>query len=51
MTTDKEELVRCIRCGSFVPYEEAYVHSHEVDEDGETIENCVCSVCKEEEYY
>jgi len=47
MTDDDK--VRCIQCGCFVSYEEAYVESVEPDEDGyETIENCICKWCKEE---
>lgn len=45
-----EELARCIKCGAFVPFEEAYVHSHDFDDEGNLIENCICQMCKEEEY-
>jgi len=43
-----EDKVHCIRCGLLTDFEDAYVLSHDVGEDGyELIENCICKWCKE----
>jgi len=45
---EKDEKVRCIECKTFVSYEDAYVEGHSVDEDGQTVEDCICKWCKKE---
>jgi len=42
------EKVRCIECKTFVSYEDAYVEGHSVNEDGQTVEDCICKWCKKE---